>query len=284
MLGHKAYQILSKDFDTYATFKHFNDRLHNTKIFDKNKIVDKIDVFHFSDLARAIENIKPDLLLNCIGIIKQLRDAQNSKFSIYINALFPHLLEELCTAKGCKLIHISTDCVFSGRKGNYAEKDISDAEDLYGRTKFLGEVSRSDAALTMRTSIIGRELFTQHGLIEWFLAQNHSKVNGYVNAIYTGLTTDALCKEIKRVISGYPHLSGLYHVSSNKISKYKLLGLIKNIYGLDIEILPHETFHCDRSLDSSQYREKTGFQPPSWEDMIQKMFQDPTPYHAWREK
>lgn len=284
MLGHKAYQILSDGFETHAAFKHFDDRLKQTGIFDEKKVIDKIDVFQFTDLVQAVENIKPDFLVNCIGIIKQLKDARNSKISIYINALFPHLLEELCSESGCKLIHISTDCVFSGRKGNYSEKDISDAEDLYGRTKFLGEVSRSDSALTLRTSIIGRELFTQNGLIEWFLSQNHHQIKGYTNAIYTGLTTIALCKEIKRVISEYPNLSGLYQVSSNKISKHNMLEITKNIYGLDIEILPHEAFHCDRSLDSNQYREKTGFKPPSWEEMIQEMFQDPTPYHTWRVK
>ncbi len=284
MLGHKAYQILASDFDTYAAFKNFDNALRSTGIFDPSRAIDKFDVFNSDIVAHTIARIKPDFIVNCIGIIKQNKDAKNPKVAIYINALFPHLLEEICSLQSCKLIHISTDCVFSGRKGNYTEADLSDAEDLYGKTKFLGEVSQSDFALTLRTSIIGRELFSQNGLIEWFLAQNHQKANGYVNAIYTGLTTIALCKEIKRIIVEYPDISGLYHLSSNKISKYNLLEITKIIYGLDIEILPYEDFRCDRSLDSARYRQETHFSPPSWEEMIQEMFQDPTPYHAWRGK
>ncbi|MEW6571403.1 MAG: SDR family oxidoreductase [Nitrospirota bacterium] len=284
MLGHKAYQILSPHFDTYPAFKNFNDPLRQLNIFAEKKIIDKVNAFDFQSVTRAIDFVNPDIILNCIGIIKQLKEASNPKISIYTNALFPHLLEEICAARNCKLIHISTDCVFSGSRGNYKEEDMSDAIDLYGRTKYLGEVIHSDYALTLRTSIIGRELFTQNGLVEWFLSQNHGKVNGYSHAIYTGLTTVALCKEIRRILIEYPNLNGLYHVSSDKISKYELLKLIADIYGLDIEILPYENFHCDRSLNSSLYRETTGFFPPSWQEMIQEMFQDPTPYHARRER
>jgi dTDP-4-dehydrorhamnose reductase len=284
MLGHKAYQILSQYFDVYATFKNYDSSLKNTLFFDVKKNIDKVNAFNFQSVEYAIDTVKPDIVLNCIGIIKQSQAATNPKISIYINALFPHLVEEACRARNCKLIHISTDCVFSGARGNYTEEDPSDAEDLYGKSKYLGEVIQSDFALTIRTSIIGRELFTQNGLIEWFLTQNQKSINGYVNALYTGLTTFALCKEIKRIILEYPHLTGLYHVSSNKISKYKLLEMTKNIYGLDIEILPYEDFHCDRSLDSTRYRQETHYNPPLWEEMIQEMFQDPTPYHSWRGK
>lgn len=282
MLGHKAYQILSADFDTYATFKNFNDNVKKTGLFDENKVVNQVDVFNFAVVKDTVKNLKPNFILNCIGIVKQLKDAKNPKISIYINALFPNLLEELCLDMDCKLIHISTDCVFSGRKGNYTEEDQSDATDLYGRTKFLGEVGQSKNALTLRTSIIGRELFTQNGLIEWFLAQNNKQVNGYVNAIYTGLTTNALCNEIKRVVIKYPDIYGLYHISSSKISKYHLLEIVRNIYGLDIDILQYEAFHCDRSLNSMRYRETTGFSPPLWEKMIREMVLDPTPYNFWR--
>ena len=174
--------------------------------------------------------------------------------------------------------------MFSPIGGNYREEDLPDATDLYGRTKALGEVIQSKYALTLRTSIIGRELFTHNGLVEWFLTQNHGKVKGYNNAIFTGLTTIALCKEIKRILFEHPDLTGLYQVSSNKISKYDLLKKIANVYGLDIEIFPYEDFRCDRSLDFSHYRETTGFSPPSWEEMVQEMFQDSTPYTTWREK
>jgi dTDP-4-dehydrorhamnose reductase len=284
MLGHKAYQILSRDFDTYGTFQNFNTRQNQTGLYNENNIIDKIDAFDFQSVKKVIDKIKPDVIINCIGIIKQLKKATNPKISIYINSLFPHLVEEACRERNCKLIHISTDCVFSGKRGDYTEYDISDAEDLYGKTKFLGEVFQSKYALTLRTSIIGRELFTASGLVEWFLSQDHKTVKGFVNAIYTGLTTNALCKEIGRIIHGYQNLSGLFHVSSNKISKHSLLELIKSILRLDIQIVPYEEFRCDRSLDSTRYRSATNFVPPSWEEMIQEMFQDPTHYNSWRGK
>ena len=284
MLGHKAYQILSRHFDTYSAFKNFNDPLRQLNIFDESKIIDKVDAFDFQSVARAIDSVNPEIILNCIGIIKQLKQASNPRISIYTNALFPHLLEETCATRNCKLIHISTDCVFSGSRGNYREEDLSDVSDLYGRTKSLGEVTQSKHAITIRTSIIGRELFTQNGLVEWFLSQNHKTVHGYVHAIYTGLTTIALSREIVRIINDYPDLSGLFHVSLDKTSKYHLLEIIKKIHNLDIDIIPDEKFFCDRSLDSSHYRQETHFRPPSWEEMIQEMFQDSTHYNSWRGK
>jgi dTDP-4-dehydrorhamnose reductase len=284
MLGHKAYQILSRHFDTYSAFKNFNDPLRQLNIFDEGKITDKVDAFDFQSVAKAIDSVNPAVIVNCIGIIKQLKQANNHRISIYTNALFPHLLEEICANRNYKLIHISTDCVFSGSRGNYREEDPSDVSDLYGRTKSLGEVTQSKNAITIRTSIIGRELFTRNGLVEWFLSQNHKTVHGYVNAIYTGLTTIALSREIVRIINEYPDLSGLFHISSDKISKYHLLEIIKKIYSPDIDIIPEEKISCDRSLDSSRYRQETHFRPPSWEEMIQEMFQDSTDYNSWRGK
>jgi dTDP-4-dehydrorhamnose reductase len=283
MLGHKAYQVLSQSFEVHATLNRFDTALKNTLLFDKNNLIIGVNAFDFQSIKNAIDQVKPDFIVNCIGIIKQVKNSTNSKVSIYINSLFPHLVEEVCKEKNCKLIHISTDCVFSGSRGNYTEEDQSDAQDLYGKTKYLGE-TQSKNALTLRTSIIGRELFSQNGLVEWFLSQNHRTVHGYIHAIYTGLSTIALVREIVRVINEYPELTGLFHISSEKISKYNLLKLIKKIYNLDIHIIPDENFFCDRSLDSSHYRKETHFSPLTWEEMIQEMFQDPTHYYSWRGK
>jgi dTDP-4-dehydrorhamnose reductase len=167
------------------------------------------------------------------------------------------------------MIHFSTDCVFSGKKGNYLESDQSDAEDLYGRTKFLGEVSYPHT-VTLRSSIIGRELKARLGLIEWFLCQK-GPVHGYKNAIYTGFTTDEMSKILLNVIIPNPALSGVYHVSSDPISKYDLLRLVKEKLNLETEIIPDEGFRCDRSLDSSRFRSLTGYTPPSWEQMIEEL-------------
>ncbi|MEO8664151.1 MAG: SDR family oxidoreductase [Ignavibacteria bacterium] len=273
LLGHKAYQVFSKEFDTYVTFRNFEDRLKEKKLFDENKVFNDIDAFDFESIKKIIAGLKPYAVLNCIGIIKQLKESQDHKLSIYINSLFPHLLAELCEDAGSRLIHISTDCVFSGKKGNYKEEDPCDAGDLYGLSKYLGEINHP-GCLTLRTSIIGHELFTNFSLVDWFLSNEGKTVSGYTNAIFTGFPTVTLCNEIVRIIKSRPSLNGLYNISSEKISKYDLLNLIKKTYHRNIEIEPFKDFYCDRSLDSEKYRKETGFIPEGWEEMIKEMHED----------
>jgi dTDP-4-dehydrorhamnose reductase len=225
--------------------------------------------------------VRPVVVVNCIGIVKQAEAAKNPLVSIEVNSLFPHRLARLCCTKGIRLIHISTDCVFSGRKGNYTENDFSDAEDLYGRTKFLGEVS-DEGCLTLRTSMIGRELETSHGLIEWFLSQGGKTVNGYKRSIFSGFTTNALADIIAKIITENRNLHGIWHVASEPISKFDLLTLVKQVYGLHIEIRPDDTVVVDRSLNADRFRQATNFVPPSWHDMIEQMYRDPTPYSKLR--
>jgi dTDP-4-dehydrorhamnose reductase len=174
------------------------------------------------------------------------------------------------------MIHISTDCVFNGKKGNYTEVDPSDAEDLYGRTKFLGEVSYPHT-ITLRTSIIGRELKTRLGLIEWFLAQK-GEIQGYKKAIYSGFTTDELSRIVMDYIIPRPDLSGVYNVSSDPISKFDLLGLAKESFRHNVNISPNEEFIIDRSLNSTRFRQATGYNPPSWPEMIEMMTQNSSLY------
>jgi dTDP-4-dehydrorhamnose reductase len=273
MLGHKACQSFSREFDTWVTFRSFDEQLKKTGLFDQSKIIDKVDVFTIGSVENAIIQSKPDFVLNCVGIIKQLKDASDSRLSIYVNALFPHLLADLCREHNVRLIHFSTDCVFSGNSGMYAESDPSDAGDLYGRSKYLGETCY-DHCLTLRTSIIGHELFTSISLVDWFISQKGKAINGFRNAIYTGFPTSVFSKELIRIIREFPGLSGLYHLSSERISKFDLLTMIREVYGLDIEINPDETFMCDRSLDSSLYRSKTNFTPLPWSEMVMEMFRD----------
>ena len=273
MLGHKLYQVLSNEFNVKVTFRKFNKSFNTTSMFRPPDIVDNIDALDFESIQRTFFNFRPDIIINCIGIIKQLKQAQNYKLTIYINSLFPHLLAELCQQNGSRLIHISTDCVFSGHGGTYTESSKSDAEDLYGRSKFLGEASYSPA-LTLRTSIIGHELISNISLVDWFISNMHGIISGYDRAIYTGFPTITLASEILRIINNYPELTGLYNVSSEPISKYELLKIINEVYSLKIKITKDEEFYCDRSLDSTKYRLETGFRPNSWPDMIKEMFED----------
>ncbi len=275
------YQSLSTSFDVYGSVRGTATEYYSLGIFDPRRLVEGVDANNFEAVVEAVSKVEPEVIINCIGIIKQLRESQDPIRSLSINSLFPQRLALLCRARKVRLIHISTDCVFSGLKGSYREDDIPDAEDLYGQTKFLGEVGEPPA-LTLRTSIIGRELRTTSGLIEWFLSNRNGKVRGFTKAMYTGLTTIAISKVVRSLIRDFPTLSGTYHLSSERISKYDLLTLVRNAYNLRVEILPDESVIIDRTLNSERFRQATGFQPPSWAAMIGEMAEDPTPYDEWR--
>ncbi len=290
MLGHKVFQVLSDRFETFATFRSVNGLWTRYPVYEgleRGRTIGGVNVMDFDTVVRAFAQVKPAVAINCIGIVKQLKEAKDPVVSINLNSLFPHRLAELCAATGTRMFHMSTDCVFSGRKGNYTEDDIPDAEDLYGRTKLLGEVNR-EGCLTIRTSIFGRDFAKQSALLEWFLSNRGGQVRGYVNAIYTGFPTPVLARIMGDLIADYPDLSGLYQVSSAPISKYELLVKIRDAMELGIDIEPDESFHCDRSLDSSRFRAETGYRIPSWDEMIAELAQDDTPYdeavRQWRER
>ena len=281
MLGHKLVQVLSERFEVYTTIRSKKKYYSESPVFQKVYFLENTFVESFDSIINAIKTVKPQFIINCIGVIKQRSAAKDPITSITINSLFPNRLLQLCQAANIQLIHISTDCVFSGRKGNYLEADIPDAEDLYGRTKLLGEPN-APGCLTIRTSIIGRELESSHGLIEWFLSQEKQKIKGYKKAIFSGFTTIALAEILSKVVTDFPQLSGLYHVSSAPISKYNLLSLVKQIYGLNIEIDADETIKCDRSLNSEKFRQATGILIPEWSTLVEQMYQDLTPYSQLR--
>jgi dTDP-4-dehydrorhamnose reductase len=274
MLGHTLFTQLSKDnnLDLYATVREARG-MNNWFSSDMEKrIIAGVDAKDFSTLTTAIDKIKPDVVINCIGIIKQLPSAKDPITAISINSLLPHRIADTCKMANARFIHISTDCVFDGAKGNYTENDQSNATDLYGRTKFLGEVDYPHC-ITLRTSIIGHELKGNYGLVEWFLAQE-GKVTGYTKAIYTGFPTIELARIIKDYVIPNPELKGLYQVSSEPISKYELLKLVAKTYGKQIEIEPFEDFLLDRSLDSTLFRKTTGYNPPTWTDLVKAMYED----------
>ena len=273
MLGHKAFQLLSSDYDTWTTIRRIDQRIKLLKLSDREKIIENVDCFSFKTIEHALQMVQPDIVLNCIGIIKQLKESNNNRIIIYINSYLPHLLAEYCNKHNIKFIQISTDCIFSGEEGDYSENDVSDAEDLYGQTKYLGEVSYGEN-LTLRTSIIGHELLSSVSLVDWFINNTSPNVEGYKNAIYTGFPTCIFIKEISRLIKDYPKLSGLYHIASDPITKYDLLYKINEIYCLNKKILPNKKFICNRSLNYSKYKIATNFQPLSWEEMINSMYKD----------
>lgn len=282
MLGHKLYQRLDSVSETWTTVRTSPTSLERYGIFNPARVCVGVEATDFNTIRKAVDAIKPDVVVNCIGVIKQHPLAKDPIASLTINSLLPHRLAKLGSGAGFRFIHVSTDCVFTGAKGSYLETDSSDADDLYGRTKFLGEVSENNA-LTLRTSIIGRELSTGTGLVEWFLTHREGTVKGFTGAIFTGFTTLELSDVIANVIENYSDLKGLYQVSSDRINKNELLGLVKDAYGREaVRICPDDELRIDRSLDSSRFRETVGYQPPSWPDMIARMASDPLPYDSWR--
>lgn len=285
MLGHKLWQVFvfQERFHTWVTVRSGYSAYARYGLFDPEHTLGGIDVFDFDTVMRAVAAVHPDVVVNAIGIIKQLPTAKDPIVSLTVNSLFPHRLAMLCQAAGARLIHISTDCVFAGRKGMYTEGDMPDAEDLYGRSKLLGEVSASHC-LTLRTSIIGRELESANGLVEWFLSNQNGRVQGYTHAIYTGFPTLILAQIIADVLERHSDLSGLYHVSSAPINKYDLLCMLRDAYQVAIEVEPFQDVSVDRSLDSRRFRAATGFVSPPWPGMVQTMATDPTPYEEWRQR
>jgi dTDP-4-dehydrorhamnose reductase len=220
-------------------------------------------------LEPLFAEVRPDVVVNCIGVVKQLHEAQDPLIAIPINSLLPHRLARLCQANGARLIHVSTDCVFSGSKGSYREEDAADARDLYGRSKLLGEVD-GENAITLRTSIIGHELRNPHGLVGWFLSQRGA-VKGYRRAIFSGLPTVELARVMRDIVIPSPELRGVFHVSAEPINKYDLLRLIAATYGVACEIVPDDEVVIDRSLDSTKFRRATGYVAPAWPQLIEVM-------------
>ena len=283
MLGHKLFQVLRDRFsETLCTVREDVRRppFDRVDLLQGNDVVRGVDVTDFESLRQTLECYRPVYVINCVGIIKQREEARAAIPSITLNSLLPHKLADMAQTWGGRVIHFSTDCVFSGKRGAYTEQDDSDAEDLYGKSKFLGEVA-AENALTLRTSIIGRELVEHRSLLDWFLAQNHKTVKGFRRVIYSGVTTNQMAEVVSDIIRNHPTLSGLYQVVAEPISKYALLCLLRNAYGLDVEIIPDDREVSDRSMRGDKFQQATGYVSPAWPVLVKHLAEDPTPYEKW---
>jgi dTDP-4-dehydrorhamnose reductase len=284
MLGHKMLQTLEGHGDEVCCTLEgsWDDPAHGPiDLFREDNTLCHVDLMNYLAFEPRLRELRPDVVVNCVGIIKQRPDAKSPLPSIELNALLPHRLAETCREWSGRVVHFSTDCVFSGREGGYTEESPSDAEDLYGKTKYLGEV-QGENALTLRTSIIGRELSHFGSLLEWFLSQEGRSVHGYTGAIYSGVTTNHLADLVGDLLRDHPGLSGLYHVVSEPITKHDLLRLIGEAYGLHIEIVPDGEVRCDRSMKGDRLRQAIGYVCPAWPDLVAQLAADPTPYDRWR--
>jgi dTDP-4-dehydrorhamnose reductase len=270
MLGNAVFRLFSQSpgFETHGTARSAAGLRH----FDKAlwpRIHVGVDFERHDHLAQVFGRVRPDVVINCIGLVKHLAEADDPLEALPINTLLPHRLARLAALAGARLVHVSTDCVFTGRQGLYKESDAPDALDLYGRSKLLGEVDEPNA-VTLRTSIIGHELASAHSLVGWFLAQE-GRVRGFTRAVFSGLPTVELAKVIRDHVLPRPDLRGLWHVSSDPIAKYDLLQLVKVAYGKSIDIVPDEQLVIDRSLDSARFRAETDWQPAPWAELVDSM-------------
>ncbi len=272
MLGSAIFKRLSRNSQhhVYGTMRNTSGKRYFSEL-DDTRLITHLDVLDSDALISLFECIHPDVVVNCIGLIKQHTEVNDPLRVLPINAILPHRLSRLCNISGARLIHFSTDCVFSGNKGMYIEDDLSDANDLYGKSKFIGELSNEDHVVTLRTSIIGHELDSNLALIDWFLSQKGT-VKGYLKAIFSGLTTYEIAKLLEEHVIPLEGLSGIYHISTKPISKFTLLQLVAETYRHDIKIVPDEAIHIDRSLNSSRFCDATGYVPPEWPDLIEQMY------------
>ena len=269
MLGNAVVRVLSENNNliVYGTVRAESSKQLFTETI-ASRIFSGVDIEREESLTRVFSETQPDVVINCVGLIKQLSDFNDPLEVIPINSMLPHRLAKMCRGSA-KLIHISTDCVFDGSKGHYLESDSADARDLYGMSKYIGEVSYPHC-VTLRTSIIGHELESKNSLVEWFLSQELS-CNGFNKAFFSGFPAVVLAQIIRDVVIPENKLSGIFHVAANPINKYDLLTLIADIYDKSIQIIPDDSVVIDRSLNADKFRRETGYIAPEWPSLIRTM-------------
>jgi dTDP-4-dehydrorhamnose reductase len=284
MLGHKMQMTLREDFDVWCLARQPITGFRALGIFDESRFISGIAVERWAELQLALKKIGPEVVINCIGMTTRKIDASNSSSVIQINSWLPRALQEWTLQNKARLIHFSTDCVFSGAKGSYRESDLTDARDLYGLSKTLGEVGEPNA-LSIRSSIIGREIAHKTELVEWCISQKGGAIEGYRNAIYSGVTTNYMARFIKYVLKNHPSLVGIHQLSSPPISKFELLSQLNQALGLQIRITPNDKYRSDKSLDSTRlFTSLKNAEKPNWQAMIEELASEHLLYEGWAKK
>jgi dTDP-4-dehydrorhamnose reductase len=274
LIGHKLFEKLSERFETYGTLKNKIKDYDHPFFSCHENFIENINAHDFSSLVKKLDEINPDVILNCIGITKRKNEVNIPLEVININALLPHKLLKWAKENKKRLIHFSTDCVFNGKDGSYSENSLTNSEDAYGRTKALGEINHPNA-LTIRSSFVGRELFTNSELLEWFLSENKKEIEGFKHAMYTGVSTIFLAKIVGDIIEYHPNLSGLKQLSIKKsISKFDLLNIAKNSFNKKIDLIPNINFKIDASLNGNKLRNELNYGNPSWKTMMDELASD----------
>jgi dTDP-4-dehydrorhamnose reductase len=270
MLGHRLLVDLARRHDVSGAVRGSVQRWRRHPLLHGRRLLSGWDAAEPDSILPLLDREAPEIAINCVGIVKQIEAAKDPIPSITINALWPHRLAVSCRERRIRLVHFSTDCVFSGARGPYAEDDIADASDLYGRSKLLGEIS-GPGCLTLRSSIIGHQLRGGAGLLEWFLSRRGGGASGFSGALYTGLTTNEMAKIVGRILDEFPDLDGVWQVAAAPIDKFTLLSKLNAAYALGIALDRDESFHCDRRLDGRRFSAATDIVPAGWDEMIRAM-------------
>lgn len=281
MLGHRLWLALREGQEAVAVMRQNPANRPWSQLFDPARTISGVDLLDDAALDDLFLQVRPEAVVNAAGLIKQRPDGQDPLAAIAVNAALPHRLADRCRESGARLIHISTDCVFSGRRGMYTEQDLPDPPDIYGRGKLLGEVT-GPGSLTLRTSIIGRELAGGLGLLEWFIGQRGGRVQGYRLARFSGVTTIELAETIRIVLESRPGLDGLWHLAGDPVDKFALLEMTRAAFTLPVEIDAVDGTAIDRSLDDARFRAVSGIPKPDWPAMLARAAADPVPYDAIR--
>lgn len=281
MLGHRLWITMSERHDAFVALRGpFSDYGH-LALFNPERTIASCDLTSSENLEHAFRVSRPEVVINAAAIVKQRGPVADAAHTILVNAVLPHRLAALCATQGARLILISTDGVFSGRTGSYRETDLPDPPDLYGRTKLLGEVT-APGVMTLRVCIVGREIAGNRGLVEWFLSQHGERVQGFFKALFNGITTHTLATLLADILEAPSSLGGLWHVGSLPISKLDFLCRLDAAFSVGADIVPDPGVNIDRTLDVGHFKERFGWRCPSWDEMIEQLASDPTPYHAWR--
>ncbi|WP_374440437.1 dTDP-4-dehydrorhamnose reductase family protein [Stella sp.] len=276
MLGHRLVAELAPRFDVAAASRGRPEAAPAALAGSRQigaRWIGGLDATDEAMLTDVLDRERPDVVLNAAGVVKQRLGSGDVERAVAVNALLPHRLARLCRGRGLRLIHFSTDCVFAGRPGDrrgadgYREDDPAEPADVYGRSKLLGEPTGA-GCLVLRTSLVGRELGSRHGLVEWFLAQGDGPVAGYTGALFTGVTTAVVARLVGELVDRHPRLDGTWHVAAAPIAKHDLLRLLGAAFRRPTEVRADDAVRCDRRLDGSRFRAATGWIAPSWERMI----------------
>ena len=268
MLGHMLARVFSPHHRVIGTTSsQYKAESPLAKLLDRDSWIGGIDVRSLNRVDELVREIQPDVVINCVGVIKQKMESSNITDAITINSLFPHHLANLCQSQNSRLIHFSTDCVFEGTPGMKMVSDTPNATDLYGTTKRLGEVDYGDS-ITIRSSIVGAQIVGTESLFQWAISQKGKKIKGFTGALYSGLTTMAMSKVILEIVDNFPQLSGIQQIASEAITKHDLLRRLNAALGLNLDICADNTIIYDRTLDGSEFVEQTGVRIPTWDEMI----------------